>query len=216
MKAGETFQLAEQYPWIPGCTLSGELQRNETFDIEVFSLAPRTQISAERYAVRRLWVVAEGSMTVKTDGEEGKQITTGGLYIVPKHLPIGLRTQDGCVYLEIQLKEDQTMNEILKSGEVFKLAELIPYQESRIVSMDLIDQEKIHFAVMSFTAGTSLKEHAAPGEALVTALDGEGIIGYEGKEYRIHKGENFKFDKNGRHYVKAEGNFKMSLLLVNE
>ena len=43
-----------------------------------------------------------------------------------------------------------------------------------------------------------------PGEALIFALDGQGIIGYEGKEYRIKAGENFKFAKNGRHSVKAD------------
>jgi quercetin dioxygenase-like cupin family protein len=66
----------------------------------------------------------------------------------------------------------------------------------------------------SFSAGTELPEHAAPGDALIFALDGEGIIGYEGKEYRIHAGENFRFDKGGRHFVKASSNFKMALLLT--
>lgn len=69
---------------------------------------------------------------------------------------------------------------------------------------------------MSFTEGTGLPEHAAPGEALIFALDGEGTIGYEGYEYRIHAGENFKFAKGGAHYIKADGNFKMALLLVLE
>ena len=45
---------------------------------------------------------------------------------------------------------------------------------------------------MAFDAGTGLSEHAAPGEALIFALDGHGIIGYEGKEYPIQAGENFK------------------------
>ena len=54
------------------------------------------------------------------------------------------------------------------------------------------------------------------GEALVFALDGEAIIGYEGKEHHIRAGETFKFDKAGRHSVKAVGRFKMALLLVLE
>ncbi|WP_279212397.1 hypothetical protein [Mediterraneibacter gnavus] len=29
------------------------------------------------------------------------------------------------------------MNEVIKAGEVFKLAELLPYQEGKIVNMDL-------------------------------------------------------------------------------
>ena len=32
----------------------------------------------------------------------------------------------------------------------------------------------------------------------------------------IASGENFKFAKNGRHYVKAQGRFKMALLLTLE
>ncbi|MBQ2615809.1 MAG: cupin domain-containing protein, partial [Synergistaceae bacterium] len=53
-------------------------------------------------------------------------------------------------------------------------------------------------------------------EALIFALEGEGIIGYEGKEFTLKAGENFKFAKNGRHYVKAQGKFKMALLLTLE
>lgn len=112
------------------------------------------------------------------------------------------------------------MNEVIKAGEVFKLAELLPYQEGKIVNMDLAHNDKMKFVVMSFDAGTGLSEHAAPGEALVMALDGEAVgeavIGYEGQEQVIHAGETFKFDKFGKHSVSATKQFKMALLLVLE
>ena len=114
----------------------------------------------------------------------------------------------------ITLKEDTDMNSILKSSEVFALKDLVPYQEGKIVNMDLVNDPGLKFVVMSFTKGCALPEHAAPGEALIFALDGEGTIGYEGNEYHIKAGENFKFDKGGAHYVKADGNFKMALLLT--
>ena len=106
------------------------------------------------------------------------------------------------------------MNPILKDGEVFALKELVPYQEGKIVNMDLIRDPKLKFVIMAFDDGTGLSEHAAPGEALIFALEGQGIIGYEGKEYPIKAGENFKFAKNGTHWVKADGRFKMALLLT--
>lgn len=106
------------------------------------------------------------------------------------------------------------MNQVVKSKEVFALKDLIPYQDGKIVNMDLINDEHLKFVIMSFGEGTALPEHAAPGEALIFALDGNGIIGYEGKEYPIHAGENFKFDKGGAHYVKADEKFKMALLLT--
>ena len=105
------------------------------------------------------------------------------------------------------------MNEVIKAGEVFKLAELLPYQEGKIVNMDLAHNDKMKFVVMSFDAGTGLSEHAAPGEALVMALDGEAVIG---QEQVIHAGETFKFDKFGKHSVSATKQFKMALLLVLE
>ena len=82
--------------------------------------------------------------------------------------------------------------------------------------MDVVHNDSMKFVVMSFDEGTGLAEHAAPGEALIFALDGEGIIGYEGKEHVIHAGENFHFAKGGRHYVKASDKFKMALLLTLE
>mgnify|MGYP002617240192 FL=1 len=67
---------------------------------------------------------------------------------------------------------------------------------------------------MSFGAGTGLSEHAAPGEALIFALEGKAVINYEGQDFPIKAGENFAFAKNGRHAVTADGPFKMALLLT--
>ena len=108
------------------------------------------------------------------------------------------------------------MNNAIKGGEVFKLAELLPYQEGKIINMDIAHNEKMKFVIMSFDDSTGLAEHAAPGEALIFALDGEGVIGYEGEAHPIKAGENFKFAAGGRHWVKANGRFKMALLITLE
>ena len=108
------------------------------------------------------------------------------------------------------------MNNVIKAGEVFKLAELIPYQDGKIVNIDIAHNDKMKFVVMAFDKGTGLSEHAAPGEAIIFALDGEGVIGYEGEDHLIKAGENFHFAKGGRHSVKATEKFKMALLLTLE
>ena len=108
------------------------------------------------------------------------------------------------------------MNNAVKPGEGFKLADLLPYQDGKIVNMDIAHNDKMKFVVMSFDEGTGLAEHAAPGDALIFALEGQGIIGYEGSEHKIKAGENFRFAKNGKHYVKADGRFKMALLITLE
>lgn len=106
------------------------------------------------------------------------------------------------------------MNEAVRAGEVFKLADLVPYAEGKIVNMDLVHNDKMKFTVMAFDEGSALSEHAAPGEAIIFALEGEGVIGYEGKDHAIKAGENFHFAKAGLHSVKAIKKFKMGLLLT--
>ena len=136
--------------------------------------------------------------------------------MTPVEAPVGIKADADSVYVEVSLRKETVMNPILKDGEVFELKDLIPYQDGKIVNLDLLSSPKMKFVVMSFDEGTGLSEHSAPGEALVFALDGKAIIGYEGKEYPLRAGENFRFQKNGRHYVKADGRFKMALLLVLE
>lgn len=108
------------------------------------------------------------------------------------------------------------MNNVVDAGTVFKLSDLVPYQEGKIINMDVAHNEKMKFVVMAFDEGTGLAEHAAPGEALIFALDGQGVIGYEGEAHTIRAGENFKFAAGGKHWVKADGKFKMALLLTLE
>ena len=135
----------------------------------------------------------------------------GESILTPIQRSVGVSAIKDSIYKEIEFRKETIMNEVIKAGEVFKLAELLPYQEGKIVNMDLAHNDK-----MKFVAGTGLSEHAAPGEALVMALDGEAVIGYEGQEQVIHAGETFKFDKFGKHSVSATKQFKMALLLVLE
>lgn len=106
------------------------------------------------------------------------------------------------------------MNPIIEAGRAFSLKDLVPYQDDRIVNMDVASSSAYKLVVMSFDAGTALAEHAAPGEALVFALDGEATIAYEGEEHLLRAGEAFKFDAGGRHAVRADKRFKMALFLT--
>lgn len=145
-----------------------------------------------------------------------KKLESGDLILTLVGTPMGMRTEEGAVYTELLVRKEDSMNETIKAGEVFKLADLVPYAEGRIVNMDVVHNDNMKFVLMAFDAGTGLSEHAAPGEALIFALDGEGVIGYEGKDHPIKAGENFHFAKAALHSVKAKTRFKMALLLTLE
>ena len=212
---GEVFSIAKDNAPVPGCTISKEVHSGENY-ITYFSLARDTDISAEIYPYHKLLIVTDGSMEVYGIDGFSRKMETGDSIITYTDTPMGMRSSESAVYTEISIRRNDTMNEAIKAGEVFRLAELVPYVDGKIVNMDVVHNDKMKFVVMAFDEGTGLSEHAAPGEAIIFALDGEGIIGYEGKDHSIKAGENFHFAKAGLHSVKATKKFKMALLLTLE
>ena len=213
-KTGAVFSIAEDNQPVAGCTTSKEVYASGQDYISYFSLAQDTDISAEIYGYHKLLILHEGSMEVYTD-KQVWALNEGKAFLTPMEIPVGMRTDTKAIYTEISIRRN-TMNNAVKVGEVFKLAELLPYQEGKIINMDVAHNEKMKFVIMSFDEGTGLSEHAAPGEALIFALDGKGVIGYEGKAHPIKAGESFKFAAGGKHWVKADGRFKMALLITFE
>ena len=216
-EAGVLFSIAADNRPIPGCTVSKEIYSSEDGYITHFFMAADTDISAEIYRYHKLLIVAGGELTVYAPGMNKEwKLQPRDLMITPTGTPVGMRTGTDTIYTEISMGRTLTMNNAIHTGEAFRLADLVPYQDGKIVNMDVAHNDKMKFVIMAFDAGTGLAEHAAPGEALIFALDGEGVIGYEGKAHTIKAGENFSFAKGGAHCVKAEKRFKMALLLTLE
>ena len=72
------------------------------------------------------------------------------------------------------------MNSILKAGAATELKDLISYEEGSIANLDLAHTDNMKFVLMAYDEGTGLTPHRAPGNAILTALEGKAIIGYEG------------------------------------
>lgn len=166
-----------------------------------------------------MYIGAAGSGTFII-GNDKKKLTLipDTAIIIPASTLCGMETSDGIVYTEVIFKKENSviMNEIVKTNEVFTLKNLISYEEGSIANMDIVSNPTMKYVLMSFDEGTGLTPHRAPGNAIVFALEGKAVIGYEGKDYTISEGECFRFEKNGLHSVTADGKFKMALLLVLE
>ena len=216
-RIGAVYSIAKENQPISDCTVSKETYSKGDDYITHFSMAADTDISAEIYSDHKLLIVADGELTVYAPGLNKEwTLQPGEILATPIQTPVGMRTKIDTVHTEISMGRTLRMNQAIHVGEGFKLADLVPYQEGKIVNMDVAHNDKMKFVIMAFDAGTGLAEHAAPGEALIFAPDGEGVIGYEGKEHTIKAGENFAFAKGGVHWVKAEKRFKMALLLTLE
>lgn len=211
------FTIAQLRPIRDGMTISRDARLGSENSVTYFSLGKETSISQERYDMTSVYIGAKGNGDFILGAEQKKgRLTPGDVLIVPGGTLCGVQSDTGAVYTEIIIKKEIPMNNIIKSGEVFKLKDLIQYEEGSISNLDVVSNDTMKFVLMAFDEGTGLQPHRAPGNAVIFALEGQATIGYEGKDYTISAGENFRFNKEGLHSVTANGKFKMALLLVLE
>lgn len=211
------FTITKLRPIREGMTISRDARLGSENGVTFFSLGKGTSISQERYDMTSVYIGAEGNADfILGDDPEKSVLTPGDVLIVPGGTLCGVQSETGAVYTEIIIKKEIAMNKMIKSGEVFKLKELIQYEEGSIANLDVVSNDTMKFVLMAFDEGTGLQPHRAPGNAIIFALEGQATIGYEGKDYTLSAGENFRFDKDGLHSVTADGRFKMALLLVLE
>ncbi len=211
------FTIEQIRPIRDGMTISRDAGLGSENTITFFSLGKGTSISQERYDMTSVYIGAEGNADFVIGEEKDKlELSSGDVIIVPGKTLCGVECDTGAVYTEIIIKKEIIMNNILKTGEVFKLKDLIQYEEGSISNLDIVRNDTMKFVLMAFDEGTGLQPHRAPGNAIVFALEGQAVINCEGKDYNISAGENFRFEKDGLHSVTANGKFKMALLLVIE
>ena len=215
MIKGGKFKFSEEYKIKNELTISTKLGLSDA-PITYFRLGTGTDISKESYDCPVVYIGTDGSGSFHINEDDDVKMSENDmLYVAPKTLcGMSAGKGGGLAYIEILLEKEINMNSALKAGEVTKLKNLLDYEKGSITNLDLIGQDNLKFMIMAFDEGCYLSEHRAPGEAIVFALEGKGIINYEGTDYEVNEGDNFKFDKNALHSVKAVGRFKMALLLV--
>lgn len=102
----------------------------------------------------------------------------------------------------------------LKKEEVVVLKDLLEYEKGEVGSITLAQRPGVGITLMAFSAGEEISTHAAPGDAFVTVLEGEGEFTIGGKPHVVKGGESIVMPKDIPHAVKAITDFKMLLVLV--
>lgn len=96
------------------------------------------------------------------------------------------------------------------------LANLTDYQEGRVISRTLAQNQGVSITLFAFDVGEGLSTHTAPGDAMVYILDGEAFITIDGKEMTAKTGEVVIMPANTPHALKARKPFKMLLTVVKK
>ena len=99
-------------------------------------------------------------------------------------------------------------------SEALPLADLVEYEEGRVVSRTFVQNEALSLTLFAFAAGEGLSTHAASGDAFVQILDGEAAITIGEKEVLAKAGHVVVMPANVPHSLQARSRFKMLLVVV--
>ena len=188
--------------------------------VSLFSLAKNEEITAEAMLGNRYYYCFNGNGEIFIENSK-KSISNGDFLEILSNHNYSIEASDNLKLIEIGEKigddgmENQTLK-MLESAVAFNLAEIVDYQEGKIISKNLAAKNNLVITVMSFWKGESLDPHKSPGDALVTVLDGEGKYYVDGKPFIVKKGESAVLPANIPHAVEAVENFKMMLVLIKE
>lgn len=109
---------------------------------------------------------------------------------------------------------DENMVKIGNLTEVFRLKDLLSYQEHSVVSREIIRKPAGTITVFAFDEEEGLSEHTAPFDAIVYLLEGEAEIAIDRKPHRVKEGEMIVMPANKPHALKAIKKFKMLLVMI--
>jgi quercetin dioxygenase-like cupin family protein len=99
-------------------------------------------------------------------------------------------------------------------SEPHSLAELVDYEEGRVVSRTFAQNSKLSLTLFAFDGGEEISTHTAPGDAMVQVLDGEAVVNIDGEEMTVRSGQVVVMPANIPHSVTAVKRFKMLLTVV--
>ncbi len=101
-------------------------------------------------------------------------------------------------------------------SEPQQLAELVEYEEGRVVSRTFAQNPALSLTLFAFDKGEGVSTHTAPGDAMVQVLDGEAMVNIDGKKMTVGTGQVVVMPANVPHAVTAVKRFKMILTVVKK
>lgn len=94
------------------------------------------------------------------------------------------------------------------------LIDSISYQNSSIVSKQVLKKPNGNITLFAFDKDESLTEHTSPFEAVVFMVDGEMEIKIGGNPYNVKAGEILVMPPNVPHGLRASTKSKMLLTMI--
>lgn len=186
----------------------------ENAHVDVFAFDTGEELDHEMLFCDSLaWVVEGGASLHYGD----KQMRLGGeqACLIEKKVWRKLVFNEPTKYVSIDFKEDLMIDHLPKAA-IFSLVDAVEYEEGKIVSKTLVKNENGSMSLLSFDKDQELSTHAAPGDALLVALDGELDLKIADESFHLVKGDSIVLPGKIPHGLKVKDKFKMLLIVTKD
>ncbi len=199
-----------------GYVVSESIFNRDSIDLTHYTLSKDELISYEKSGFNKIYIALSGNLKVKIKRDSEKIMTLDSLdsIYVPKGIYSEIYSDGDYSFLMITFKRSEEMIKNLDKEKVFNLRDEIKYQENKIVSKTLANDDKLTMTLLALDEKQELSTHSAPGDALVVALDGEAKITIDGKENIVKAGESIIMPANISHAVHVKEGSRFQMLLV--
>lgn len=186
----------------------------ENAHVDVFAFDTGEELDHEMLFCDSLAWVVEGGASLHY-GE--KHMCLGGeqACLIEKKVWRKLVFNKPTKYVSIDFKEDLMIDHLPKAA-IFSLVDAVEYEEGKIVSKTLVKNESGSMSLLSFSKDQQLSTHAAPGDALLVALDGEMKLTIGDEHFDIKKGDTIVLPGKIPHGLKIPEKFKMLLIVTKD
>jgi quercetin dioxygenase-like cupin family protein len=207
---GKILKQAELLPVLENQIVSTKLSDTDTFSIELFSFGKGQSISSGKALGSTLFYVLKGSIKI---GEE--LVSQGEVINKTKGSLIGQIAMEDTLLMNISFLDGSTLR-YLPENEVIDLNEFVKMVPLSTTSNSILQNDKFTMTLFALDANEGLSTHAASGDAMVFAIDGEIDIHIDQEAYDINKGDALIMPYGIPHSLKAITPFKFLLLVVSK
>lgn len=210
----EIYNLSADTKVIAKSVVSKRIFDCENAQVDVFAFDAGEELDHEMLFCDSLAWVVEGGASLHY-GE--KQMRLGGeqACLIEKKVWRKLVFNKPTKYVSIDFKEDLMIDHLPKAA-IFGLAGAVEYEEGKIVSKTLVKNESGSMSLLSFSKDQQLSTHAAPGDALLIALEGEMKLTIGDEHFDIKKGDTIVLPGKIPHALKVADKFKMLLIVTKD
>jgi quercetin dioxygenase-like cupin family protein len=204
----EILNQEELLPILKNQIVSTKLSDNDLFTFELYSFSKGQSITNSKAVNSSFYYITKGSINIALD-----LLNKGDAIYKEQGSDIGFDAKEDTLLFALTLKKDLKM-EHFESNKVINLEEYTKAVPSCVSSNTLVQNKSISLTLLSLDSAEGLSTHAASGDAMVIALDGEVNIHIDDVPFDVRKNELLILPYGIPHSLKAIKPFKMLLIVI--